>query len=160
MVRELNQILRAKYYLEARQRDGRDATIEDIAQLAGRPLEEVQDILALSDHVASLDTPLENDPQASLIDMLPGNSDDGPDSHAEHQEMIFLMRDWLKKLSDKQKLVITRRFGLDNNDPATLEELAAEMGVTRERVRQIQQESLAKLKRTLAGVGVGRDSLL
>lgn len=160
MVRELNQILRAKYYLEARQRDGRDATIEDIAQLAGRPLEEVQDILALSDHVASLDTPLENDPQASLVDMLPGNNDDGPDSHAEHQEMIVLMRDWLKKLSDKQKLVITRRFGLDNNDPATLEELAAEMGVTRERVRQIQQESLAKLKRTLAGVGVGRDSLL
>ena len=160
MVRELNQILRAKYYLEAQQRDGRDATIEDIAQLAGRPLEEVQDILALSDHVASLDTPLDNDPQASLIDMLPGNSEDGPDAHAEHQEMILLMRDWLKKLSDKQRLVITRRFGLDNSDPATLEELAAEMGVTRERVRQIQQESLAKLKRTLAGVGVGRDSLL
>lgn len=160
MVRELNRILRAKYYLEARQRDGRDATIEDIAQLAGRPLEEVQDILALSDHVASLDAPLENDPQGSLIDLLPGNSEDGPDSRAEHQEMILLMRDWLQKLSDKQRLVIMRRFGLDNNDPATLEELAAEMGVTRERVRQIQQESLAKLKRTLAGVGVGRDSLL
>lgn len=160
MVRELNQILRAKYYLEAQQRDGRDATIEDIAQLVGRPLEEVQDILALSDHATSLDTPLDNDPQASLIDMLPGRSDEGPDSYAEHREMTLLMRDWLKKLSDKQRLVIMRRFGLDNDDPATLEELAAEMGVTRERVRQIQQESLVKLKRTLAGFGVGRDSLL
>ncbi|MGB6054800.1 MAG: RNA polymerase sigma factor RpoS [Burkholderiaceae bacterium] len=160
MVRELNQILRVKYQLEAQQRDGRDATIEDIAQLVGRPLEDVQDILALSDHAASLDTPLDNDPQISLIDMLPGNSDDSPDARAEHREMVVLMRDWLKKLSDKQRLVIMRRFGLDNADPATLEELAAEMGVTRERVRQIQQESLIKLKRTLAGFGVGKDSLL
>ena len=160
MVRELNQILRAKYHLEAQQRDGRDATIEDIAHLVGRPLEDVQDILELSDHTTSLDTPLDNDPQVSLKEMLPGNSEDGPDSRAEHREMILLMRDWLKKLSDKQRLVIMRRFGLDNDDPATLEELAAEMGVTRERVRQIQQESLVKLKRTLAGSGIGKDSLL
>jgi len=160
MVRELNQILRVKYQLEAQQRDGRDATIEDIAQLVGRPLEDVQDILALSDHAASLDTPLDNDPQISLIDMLPGDNDESPDARAEYREMVILMRDWLKKLSEKQRLVITRRFGLDNADPATLEELAAEMGVTRERVRQIQQESLVKLKRTLAGFGVGKDSLL
>jgi len=160
MVRELNQILRVKYQLEAQQRDGRDATIEDIAQLVGRPLEDVQDILALSDHTASLDTPLDNDPQISLIDMLPDDNDESPDARAEHREMVILMRDWLKKLSDKQRLVIMRRFGLDNADPATLEELAAEMGVTRERVRQIQQESLVKLKRTLAGFGVGKDSLL
>ena len=55
--------------------------------------------------------------------------------------------------------MITRRFGLDNDDPATLETLAEEMGVTRERVRQIQQEALYKLKRSLAARGVGRDSL-
>ncbi len=119
MVRELNQILRAKYHLEAQQHDGTDATIEDIAHLVGRPVEDVQDILALSDHATSLDAPLDNDPQVSLMDMLPGNSDDGPDSRAEHREMILLVRDWLKKLSDKQRLVIMRRFGLDNDDPAT-----------------------------------------
>lgn len=160
MVRELNQILRAKYHLEAQHHDGRDATIEDIAHLVDRSLEDVQDILALSDHAASLDTPLDNDPQISLVDMLPGKSEESPDSRAEQQEMILLMRDWLQKLSTKQRLVIMRRFGLDNDDPATLEELAAEMGVTRERVRQIQQESLTKLKRTLAGFGVGKDSFL
>jgi RNA polymerase nonessential primary-like sigma factor len=53
-----------------------------------------------------------------------------------------------------------RRFGLDNDDPATLETLAEEMGVTRERVRQIQQEALVKLKRAMAARGVVRDSLL
>lgn len=160
MVRELNQILRAKYHLEAQHHNGKDAPIEDIAHLVDRPVEEVQDILALSEHAASLDAPLDNDPTASLMDMLPGNSEDGPDSHAEHHEMTALVQDWLKKMPDKQRLVIVRRFGLDNDDPATLEELAAEMGVTRERVRQIQQEALVKLKRTLTARGVGKDALL
>lgn len=160
MVRELNQILRAKYHLEAQHHNGKDAAIEDIAHLVDRPIEDVQDILALSEHAASLDAPLDNDPTASLMDMLPGNSEDGPDSRAEHHELTTLVQDWLKKMPDKQRLVIVRRFGLDNDDPATLEELAAEMGVTRERVRQIQQEALVKLKRTLTARGVGKDALL
>ncbi|SNS59020.1 RNA polymerase, sigma 38 subunit, RpoS [Noviherbaspirillum humi] len=160
MVRELNQILRAKYHLEAQHHDGKDATAEDIAHLVERPVEDVQDILALSEHATSLDAPLDNDPQASLMDMLPGDGADSPDSRAEHHEMTVLVRDWLKKLPDKQRLVIMRRFGLDNDDPATLEELAAEMNVTRERVRQIQQEALVKLKRALTARGVGKDALL
>lgn len=160
MVRELNQILRAKYHLEAQHHDGKDATAEDIAHLVDRPVEDVQDILALSEHATSLDAPLDNDPQASLMDMLPGDTEDGPDSRAEHHEMTILVRDWLKKLPDKQRVVIIRRFGLDNDDPATLEELAAEMSVTRERVRQIQQEALVKLKRALTARGVGKDALL
>ena len=160
MVRELNQILRGKYHLEAQTHNGKDATAEDIAALVGRPVEEVQDILALSEHATSLDAPLDNDPQSSLMDMLPGDSDDSPDARAEHHEMTVLMRDWLTKLPDKQRLVIMRRFGLDNDDPATLETLAVEMGVTRERVRQIQQEALVKLKRAMAARGVVRDSLL
>ncbi len=156
MVRELNQILRGKYHLEAQHHDGKDATAEDIAELVGRPVEEVQDILALSEHATSLDAPLDNDPQASLMDMLPSDADDGPDSRAEHHEMTDLVHDWLKKLPDKQRVVIIRRFGLDNDDPATLEELAAEMNVTRERIRQIQQEALIKLKRALTARGVGK----
>jgi len=160
MVRELNQILRAKYHLEAQHHDGKDASAEDIAHLVGRPVEEVQDILALSEHATSLDAPLDNDPQSSLMDMLPGDAEDGPDSRAEHHEMTLLVRDWLTRLPDKQRIVIMRRFGLDNDDPATLETLAEEMGVTRERVRQIQQEALVKLKRAMAARGVVRDSLL
>ena len=160
MVRELNQILRAKYHLEAQHHDGKDASADDIAHLLDRPLEDVQDILALSEHASSLDAPLDNDPQSSLMDLLPGDSDAGPDLQAEHHEVTLLVRDWLKKLPDKQRLVIIRRFGLDDDDPSTLEQLAAEMCVTRERVRQIQQEALIKLKRALAAKGVGRDALL
>ncbi|MBC7859343.1 MAG: RNA polymerase sigma factor RpoS [Burkholderiaceae bacterium] len=160
MVRELNQILRAKYHLEARHHDGKDASAEDIAYLVSRPVEEVQDILALSEHATSLDAPLDNDPQSSLIDMLPGDADETPDARAEHHEMTLLVRDWLSRLPDKQRIVVMRRFGLDNDDPATLETLAEEMGVTRERVRQIQQEALIKLKRAMAARGIVRDSLL
>jgi RNA polymerase nonessential primary-like sigma factor len=160
MVRELNQVLRAKYHLEAQHRNGKDATAEDIAHLVGRPVEEVQDILALSEHATSLDAPLDNDPQSSLMDMLPGDAEDSPDARAEHHEMTVLVRDWLTRLPDKQRIVVMRRFGLDNDDPATLETLAEEMGVTRERVRQIQQEALIKLKRAMAARGVVRDSLL
>ena len=87
MVRELNQILRGKYHLEAQHHDGKDATAEDIAHLVGRPVEEVQDILALSEHATSLDAPLDNDPQSSLMDMLPGASEDSPDARAEQHEM-------------------------------------------------------------------------
>jgi len=160
VVRELNQILRAKYHLEAQHHDGRDAAIEDIANMVGRPMGEVQDILALSEHATSLDMPLDNDPQSSLMDMLPGDGEDGPDNRAERQELSVLVREWLSKLPDKQRVVIMRRFGLDNDDPATLETLAEEMGVTRERIRQIQQEALIKLKRSFSSRGVGRDALL
>lgn len=160
VVRELNQILRAKYHLEAQHHDGRDAALEDIANMVGRPMGEVQDILALSEHATSLDMPLDNDPQSTLMDMLPSENDDGPDSRAERHELGVLVREWLSKLPDKQRVVIMRRFGLDNDDPATLETLAEEMGVTRERIRQIQQEALIKLKRSFSSRGVGRDALL
>jgi len=164
MVRELNQILRAKYHLESQHGAGpdagKDAKVDDIAHLLGRPVDEVQDILALSEHATSLDAPLDNDPGSNLMDLLPGEADDGPDTRAEHHEMTLLVRDWLKRLPDKQRIVVMRRFGLDNDDPATLETLAEEMGITRERVRQIQQEALVKLKRAMAARGMVRDSLL
>ncbi|MGN6702527.1 MAG: RNA polymerase sigma factor RpoS [Burkholderiaceae bacterium] len=159
MVRELNLVLRAKFHLEAQHRDGKEASIEDIAHLADRSIEDVQDILSLSEHPTSLDAPLDGDPQSSLMDMLPGNADEGPDNRAAQHEITLLLHDWLSQLPVKQRTVILRRFGLGNDDPATLEELAVEMGITRERVRQIQQEALMKLKRALNARGVGREAL-
>lgn len=160
MVRELNQILRAKYYLEAQHRNGKEATADDIAHLLDRSVEDVQDILSLSEHATSLDAPLDYDPQASLLDLLQDENEAGPELHAEWHEIAALVRDWLNKMPKKQRIVIVRRFGLGNDEPATLEELAAELEVTRERVRQIQQEALVKLKRALSSRGVGKDALL
>lgn len=159
-IRELNLVLRAKYHLEARQLNGHDASIEDIAHLVERSVVEVQATLSMADHVTSLDTPLDGDPQSSLLDLLADATEGGPEAHAEHHEMLLLMRNWLQTMPIKQRLVIMRRFGLDHGDPATLEELAEEMGVTRERVRQIQQEGLVRLKHAMMARGIGKDSLL
>lgn len=158
IVRELNQILRAKYHLEAR--SGKDVTVEDIAYLVNKPLDQVKDILAMAEQPLSLDAPLAGDPLASLADILSGEDENAPDSRAQQQQTAMLVRDWLGKLNDKQRHVIMRRFGLDNDDAVTLDVLSEEMGVSRERVRQIQQEALARLRRTLFTSGVGKDHLL
>ena len=160
IMRELNQILRAKYHLDARRSDGKGAAIEDIAHLVGRPAEEVQDILSLSEQAMSLDTPLAADPQASLVDFLFVDDESAPDARAEYRQIAVLIREWLSKLTDKQRHVILRRFGFDNEDEATLETLSEELGITRERVRQIQQEALSKLKRSFAAHGVKKEQFL
>ena len=159
-IRELNLVLRAKYHLEARMSSPHEARIEDIAHLAERSVDEVQDILGMAEQVTSLDTPIDGDPQSSLLDMLADAAEAGPDAHAERHEMILMVRRWLDSIPVKQRLVIMRRYGLDYGHPATLEELADEMGVTRERVRQIQQEGLHRLKRAMTAKGVGKDALL
>ncbi|VVE87982.1 RNA polymerase sigma factor RpoS [Pandoraea bronchicola] len=165
VIRELNQVLRAKRHLEksAAYVDGgeqRDARIEDIADLTGKTPEEITDILALNEHVASLDAPLEIDPGSSLLDLLSDDHSEAPEQEVQHRELEDLMRLWLSRLSTKHRYVIERRFGLNRVEPATLEELADEMGLTRERVRQIQQEALVKLKRYFASNGVRKDAVL
>lgn len=159
-IRELNLVLQAKYHLEARMPNRHEARIEDVAHLVERSVDEVREILGLADHVASLDTPIDGDPHSSLLDLIADASEEGPDAHAEQHEMTQLVRQWIESIPIKQRLVIMRRFGLDHRAPATLEELAEEMGVTRERVRQIQQDGLVRLKRVMTARGLGKDALL
>ena len=165
VVRNLNQVLRARRHLEqaaaAVGGAGKpEVTTAQIAHLLGKSREEVEDVLSLSEHGASLDAPLDVDPSLSLVDVLADLGTLAPE-HATHQrELNRLVDEWLKRLSDKQRLVIERRFGLHNYEVATLEDLADELELTRERVRQIQQEALVKLKRLLRAGGVGRDALL
>ncbi|PLP96237.1 RNA polymerase sigma factor RpoS [Cupriavidus pauculus] len=160
VIRELNQVLRAKRHLEKGGTDGRDASLEDIAHLLGKTPDEVQDVLALNEHTTSLDTPFDLDPGSSLLDFLSDEHNAAPDQEVAHRELETLMKLWLARLSEKHRYVVERRFGLNHIEPATLEELAEEMGLTRERVRQIQQEALVKLKRHFASQGVRKDAVL
>jgi RNA polymerase nonessential primary-like sigma factor len=165
VIRELNQVLRAKRHLEKSalaQHAGerREASVDDIAHLTGKSADEVADILALNEHTASLDAPLDLDPGSSLLDLLSDDQSHSPDAEVQHREVEVLTRGWLSRLSDKHRYVVERRFGLNNLEPSTLEQLAEEMGLTRERVRQIQQEALVRLKRYFASNGVGKDSVL
>src|SRR6266702_3703967 len=159
-------VLRAKRHLEKNSMNSgeaaerRDASIDDIAYLTGKTADEVIDILALNEHTASLDAPLDLDPASSLLDLLSDDQSQSPDAEVQHRELETLTRAWLARLSDKHRHVIERRFGLNHIEPATLEELADEMGLTRERVRQIQQEALVRLKRFFASNGVRKDAVL
>jgi RNA polymerase nonessential primary-like sigma factor len=159
-VRELNLVLRAKYHLEARLDDQKDARLEDIAHLVERSVDEVREILGLAEPVSSLDTPLPSDANASLLDLVADIAAEAPDVHVEQQEMTHMVRRWIDAMPIRQRIVILRRFGLDHGTPATLDEIADELGVTRERVRQIQQDGLHRLKQVIAARGVRKDALL
>jgi RNA polymerase nonessential primary-like sigma factor len=163
VVRELRQVLRARHHLEAEAvaaGSSREPRIEDIAHLVGRSIDEVADVLRLAEAPTSLDLPFEGEPGSSLMDVLVDQTSDSPELTVGNRELEQRVEEWIAGLSDKQRLVIEMRYGLHGHDPSTLEELADRLGLTRERVRQIQQEALQRLRRALGVLGVGRDAVL
>ncbi|MBW7859845.1 MAG: RNA polymerase sigma factor RpoS [Rhodocyclaceae bacterium] len=158
VVKELNQVLRAQRHLEAE--GGGEFSAEDVAQRLGKPVEDVRALLVLSEHTASLDAPLDVDPTLSIGESLADDHVDPPDSRIQSSEVERLIRDWIDRLNEKQRTVIRHRYGLDDSEIMTLEELAARLGLTRERVRQIQLEALGQLRRTIRRRGIPRDVLL
>ena len=158
VIKELNLVLRAKRHLEAQ--GDREAGIDDIAHLLGRPAEEVRSVLAHNEHMASLDAPLDIDPMLSVGESISDEQSVNPEAGLQTQEVESLVQQWLAQLNDKQRIVIERRFGLNNQEVCTLEELAGHLGLTRERVRQIQLEALGQLRRILRRRGLSKDMLL
>ena len=138
VIKELNIFLRAQRHLETH--GVADPTPEDIAHLTGQPPEEVRRVMALNERVASLDAPLDIDPSLSLGDAIADENMQLPEDLLQHAEVEDHVHEWLGQLNEKQRWVIERRFGLNNLEVSTLEDLALELKVTRERVRQIQME--------------------
>ncbi len=167
IVREMRQVLRARRHLESEALAAglvREPRIEDIAHLLGKSIDEVAEVLRLAETPMSLDVPLDGEhgdgSGGSLLDLVADHEADSPETSVGHRELETLVREWLERLPAKQRLVIERRYGLTGQDPATLEDLAEQLGLTRERVRQIQQEALQRLRRSLGARGVGRDAVL
>ncbi|MEO5861289.1 MAG: RNA polymerase sigma factor RpoS [Burkholderiales bacterium] len=157
IIKELNVYLRAKRHLEARSET--EPTAEDVASLLGRDVKEVRRVLNLNERMASLDAPLDVDPSLSLGESIADDQCIAPEELLQRVEVIGRVREWMEQLNDKQRWVIERRFGLYDHDIYTLEELAATMKLTRERVRQIQLEALATLKRVLRRNGMSKEML-
>jgi RNA polymerase nonessential primary-like sigma factor len=170
VVRELNQVLKARRALESERGlgaapDDRPVRAERIAAELGRPVQEVADLLRYAEHPTSLDAPRDggrDGEAAGSESMLDGVADDGRDDPAGrllHHELERLLEGELLELSRREREVLVGRFGLYRREPETLEALAERLELTRERVRQIQQEALVKLKRHLARRGIDRDSV-
>lgn len=158
VVKELNQVLRMQRNLEAL--GNGEFSLEEVASQLGKSVDDVRALLALGEHTASLDAPLDVDPSLSIGESLADEQIDSPDSQIQNAEVQELVRDWIKKLNDKQRMVIRHRYGMDECEVMTLEELASELGLTRERVRQIQLEALGQLRRAIRRRGISRDVLL
>jgi RNA polymerase nonessential primary-like sigma factor len=121
---------------------------------------DVRRILALNEHTASLDAPLDVDPNLSIGESLADDQALTPEAQIQIAEMETLVREWIDLLGDKQRMVIERRYGLNGCEVQTLEALAEDLGLTRERVRQIQIEALTQLRRIMRRRGISRDVLL
>jgi RNA polymerase nonessential primary-like sigma factor len=158
VVKEINLVLRAMRHLESAAT--RENSVERVAALIDRPVADVRRILHLNEHIASLDAPLEIDPNHTIGEAIADEAAVNPEELLQFREMGALLDDWLAQLSERQRQVIERRYGLNGADVVTLEVLASELQLTRERVRQIQAEALDRLRKIIKRGGVTRDSLL
>ena len=144
VLRELGQVLRARRQLLMRL--GRAPTIDELAQAIGRPGAEIAELFCVTEHISSLDAPRSESDDRALIDQLvvdndataaAGPADDGPSP----------VDALIARLPPRQRDVLERRYGLNDRGVQTLAEIAAEFGLSREHVRQIQGEALTRLRK-------------
>jgi RNA polymerase nonessential primary-like sigma factor len=157
VLKEINVYLRAARYLS--QKLDHEPTPEEVANLLDKPIEDVKEMFGLNERIASVDAPLDSDPDRSLLDAIADEHTPDPERIMQDEDLHGLVQAWLNELNDKQREVVERRFGLNNREIATLEEVGADIGVTRERVRQIQVEALKRLRVLLEKNGYSIDSL-
>ena len=158
VVKEINIYLRAARHLA--QTLDHEPSPEEIAALLDKPISDVKRMLGLNERIASVDTPMGRDSDNSLLDAIPDENNTDPVILLQDDDVKGNIEAWLNQLTDKQREVVERRFGLNGHDVATLEEVGASIGVTRERVRQIQIEALRKLREILEKDGYSGDALL
>ena len=157
VLKEINSVMRAIRRRELA--SGRELDVERVARLIDRPVEDVRRALLLNEHTASLDAPLESDPERSVIDAVADERSPNPESLLLSSEISQLVTRWLGQLPSKQRHVLERRYGLAGQDVGTLEEVAADLNLTRERVRQIQIEALGQLRSIAKRSGLAPEML-
>jgi RNA polymerase nonessential primary-like sigma factor len=147
VVKEMNVYLKAYRQLAAQLHH--DPTPEDLAKHLDKPVKTVEKMLKLNERVTSIDVPLKKDSEKSIIECLSEEDKPSLPDMLQNERINFGISEWMDQLSDKQREVVSRRYGLSGYDQSTLEEVASVMGVTRERVRQIQIEALRRLREIL-----------
>lgn len=157
VIKEINQYLRTARQLI--QRLDHEPSIEEIADAMERPVCDVRRMMGLNEGVTSVDTPIGRDADRVLLDAIPDEANPDPFAVLQDEDVIAHLDIWLNDLTDKQRAVVERRFGLRGFEKATLEEVGNEIGVTRERVRQIQIDALRKLREVMERAGFSQDSL-
>ncbi|QPR28128.1 RNA polymerase sigma factor RpoS [Edwardsiella hoshinae] len=157
IVKELNVYLRTARELSHKL--DHEPSAEEIAEQLAKPVHDVSRMLRLNERITSVDTPLGGDSEKALLDILTDENESGPEDCTQNDDMKQSIVKWLFELNAKQREVLARRFGLLGYEAATLEDVGREIGLTRERVRQIQVEGLRRLREILQGQGLSIEAL-
>lgn len=157
VVKELNVYLRAARVFS--HKEDREASPEDVARALNKPVADVKRIMGLNERVTSVDTPMAKDSDRNVLDGIADEINGDPALLLQEDDLTRHIDIWLGELNDKQRQVVERRFGLHNGKLSTLEEVGVEIGVTRERVRQIQVEALAKLREIMEREGFSAEAV-
>ncbi|MDO6681664.1 MULTISPECIES: RNA polymerase sigma factor RpoS [unclassified Oceanobacter] len=157
VVKELNVYLRAAR--ELTQKLDHEPSAEEIALLMDKPVADVKRMLKLNERVTSVDTPLAGSPDKSLLDTIADERSADPGEELQKNDIQNNLEHWIDELPEKQREVLSRRFGLRGHDISTLEKVGHEIDLTRERVRQIQVEGLKRLRDIMEGQGLNAETL-
>lgn len=158
LVREINALQRHRRQFAAKH--AREPSLDELAALHGRPSADIKTLLQRGEQTRSLDQPLESGSSHTLGEMIPGEQSDDPHESLASSESVTLLLAWVDMLPERQRQVIERRYGLRGGEPETLEAIATDLQLTRERVRQIQAEALVRLQGIVRGRRLTPDSLL
>ena len=156
VIKDINSCLRAARNL--RQQEDREPTCAEIAISMERAVADVERLMALHNRVTV--RAINPDDDAAPIDRLRARRDAEPSRCAQKDKVRKMVERWVSQLDDKQREVVDRRFGLHGYRRATLEQIGSDIGVTRERVRQIQIDALKNLKAMMEKSGVSGDNIL
>ena len=126
----------------------REPSLDELAEVCDMEPDKVLEILKRDKNVVSLDTPIKEDEDSSLVEFIPSdaNLDDVVIHEVEQKNLREKIDELLMGLNDQEQKVLRMRFGLDDDDPKTLEEIGKVFGVTRERIRQIEAKAIRKLR--------------
>jgi RNA polymerase primary sigma factor len=144
MVETMNKVLRVQRQML--QELGREPTVEEVAAKVELTPDRVRDIQRISLEPVSLETPVGEEDDSSLGDFVEDPSAIAPATAAARALLTEAIEEALEELNDRERAVVRLRFGLDDGQVRTLEEVGKEFGVTRERIRQIESKTLAKLR--------------
>ncbi|MCK5666581.1 MAG: RNA polymerase sigma factor RpoS [Thiotrichaceae bacterium] len=158
IIKEINVYLKAAKKLM--QELDHEPSSEEIANLLDQPIEVVEKMFKLNERTSSVDVPIGKDSDSRYIDIISDNDTPDPFDFLQNENIKENLAHWMEQLNDRQREVVERRFGLRGYDSSTLEEVGNEIGVTRERVRQIQLEALRCLRKILEKEGQSSESLL
>jgi RNA polymerase nonessential primary-like sigma factor len=158
VVKELNLYLRRSR--ELAQTLDHEPSADEMARFLEKPVQEVERMLGLKEPVTSVEMPVGRNMDRSMLDSIADEYNLDPAALVQDDDLRRHVETWLSQMQDKYREVVERRFGLSGHEAATLEEVGSAIGVTRERVRQIQAEALRRLRQLLEKEGLSLDKLL